>query len=157
MKNKKIIACVLAISMLIAGCGNDAGSKNNQSQDDTYVAKFDINDIIEKTDVEEFEKNHEGYYLEFYTGKDMETCTIVNYKSIKELPECQEMVEYGLASLNIDEVVYYVYFLEGDNYYSAEYDKDTKELLVENGEWFLDVDKDTKINSMLDMIDEVIK
>lgn len=157
MSSKKLkkIGVLLSMSLLYCcGCSKEE-SKDTKLADGVI---FDVENLEKKTDMKAFQKEHKGYYLEFCKDDGLESCSIVNYApDVDRIPEYQELIEYGFVSFETDDVVYSVYLMDGDTFFSAEYDADTKELLNEEGEWFLEEDKDSKINGFLNMIDEVVK
>lgn len=103
-------------------------------------------------------------------AKEFYTVTFTNYdpavkNSFKEVDN-QITISYGIGTKNefayetpelYDEPVVEFYILSNssDEYYSAVYNED-KELLSEDGEWFLDTDKSETISDYLDDCLEVM-
>ena len=112
------------------------------------------------TNVSEFEHDGATYYYENSDGIK----TVTNYHPYKfwSLPNYQEMIQFGDgAGLENDGVVYFIYAvdtsIDSDSpkaYYTAELDGETKELLFEEGEYFVnEADKNDFINRLLDVLD----
>ena len=107
------------------------------------------------------EFSHDGitYYYEYSDGIK----TITNYHPYKlfQLPEYQEMVQWGEgAGLENEGVVYFVYAVDTSvdpedpkAYYSAEFNGETKVLLCEDGEYFAsEAEKSEFIDRMINLI-----
>lgn len=116
----------------------------------------------DRWNVIEFERDGVTYYYEFANGIK----TVTNYHPYKfltwGLPDYQEMVQYGDdVGLENEGVVYFIYVvdtsIEPDDpkaYYSAELDGETKELLCEDGEYFLsEEEKNATVDRLVEIID----
>lgn len=154
---KKIGLVVLLISILLSGCSQKEGNTGNEVNEE--VNSFDVASIESKTDVDAFQQNHEGYYLEFVHEEWMKGCSVTNYDPSKldDFPAYQELIEYGNVGLDNPGIVYRISIGEEADYFSAEFDSVTKEKLSEEGTWFLDVEKEEKIAELLSIIDEIVK
>lgn len=171
----KVIALVLIIlcfgTVALTGC-----AKNDDSVDTTDVAQMyrdknaelgiDWDTIV--ASLKEADMEGSGFYLDKESleeeAKELYTVTFTNYdptvnNSFKEV-ENQIMLSFGIGTKNeyayetpefYDEPVIEVDILSNssDEYYSAVYNED-KELLSEDGEWFLDAVKSDTISGYLD-------
>lgn len=169
----KAIALVLIIlcfgTVALTGCAKSDDIADGVDVTQMYIDKnkelgIDWNGIIanlKEVDMENFyldKENLEEDAKEFYS------ITFTNYdptveNSFKEV-ENQITISYGISTKNefayetpefYDEPVVEVDILSNSSgkYYSAVYNED-KELLSEDGEWFLDTDKDETISAYLD-------
>lgn len=92
----------------------------------------------------------------------MEGIIITNHDpyDLKNLPNYQESIQYGYVSLNDENKIVYsidIFIKDTGEYYSAEYDGKTKELLYEGGGWRPESDFEHFIAERLAMVDEIIK
>lgn len=101
---------------------------------------------------------YEGYYLTREDG----ILSVTNYApyDFLNLPDYQELVEYGPgAGLENEGVVYYIFITDTskkDTYYTAEFDGETREMLCEEGAFFADENaKNETINRLLAMADKL--
>lgn len=179
----KAIALVLIIicfgTVALTGCANNDDSDDSDNDVDViqmYIDKnkelgIDWDGVIANLkkydnsglfiDRENFEEEAKEFYTVTFTNYD----PAVN-NSFKEV-ENQIMVSYGIGTKNeyayetpefYDEPVVEVYILNNSTgeSYSVVYNEN-KELLTEDGEWFLDTDKNETLAGYLDDCLTVIK
>ena len=110
--------------------------------------------------VHEFSQDGITYYYEYSDG--IKTVTNYHPTKLSSLPTYQEMVQLGDgAGLENEGVVYFVYAvdttIDPDDekaYYSAELDGTTKQLLLEDGEYFAtEAEKEAFISRLIALID----
>lgn len=135
MKKTLSIALILMMMLLVCSCG---------------------------ANVVALEGEHKGYFYEYSDGVK----TITNYHPINifSLPEYQEMIQYGDgAGLENEGVVYFIYIVDtsldpedAKAYYSAEFDGETRELLIEEGEYFSDERaKNEVVERLFEVLDSI--
>ncbi len=171
----KAIALVLIIlcfgTMALTGCSKTDGSDSSVDVTQMYIDKnkelgIDWDSVI--ANLKTLNMEDSGFYLDKENleedVKEFYMVTFTNYdptvkNSFKEVDN-QIMISYGIGTKNefayetpefYDEPVVEVDILSNSSgkYYSAVYNED-KELLTEDGEWFLDTDKDLTISNYLD-------
>lgn len=171
----KAIALVLIIlcfgTIVLTGCSKTDGSGSSVDVTQMYIDKnkelgIDWDGII--ANLKAFNMEDSGFYLDKENleeeAKEFYTVTFTNYdptveNSFKEVDN-QITISYGISTKNefayetpefYDKPVVEVDILSNSSgkYYSAVYNED-KELLTEDGEWFLDTDKDLTISNYLD-------
>ncbi|MEE1057168.1 MAG: hypothetical protein UH239_07975 [Acutalibacteraceae bacterium] len=178
MKSKKnslakAFALVLAIicfdTMALTGC-----AKSDKSVDVTqmYIDKneelgIDWKSIV--TNLKEYDMEGSGFYVDKENlEEDVDeifTISFTNYDpekggSFKDVAY-QIMISYGVQAKNefayetpefYDEPVYEIIVISNssDEYYSARYNE-KKEILFEDGEWILDIDRDETISDYINI------
>ena len=151
------VGSMIVLNALSKGNGEmfaAAAEKMGISADDLY----DVNAAEQRTDIAAFQAKHPGYYVVFEHEVGMASTAVMNYDTTaKKLPAYQEVVEFGNVSDDGGKIVYSVDIMKGTQYFSAEYDRDTKEKIKESGDWFLDEPEEEKTSALLALIDEIIK
>lgn len=180
MKTKKnILAKAIALAMVIlcfgtvalTGCAKSDDNANSVDVTQMYIDKneelgIDWNGII--ANLKEVDMEDSGFYLDKESleedVKEFYMVTFTNYDPTVEnsfkLVDNQIMISYGIGTKNefayetpefYDEPVveFYIFNNSSDEYYSAVYNED-KELLSEDGEWFLDTDKEETSKGYVD-------
>lgn len=171
----KAIALVLIIlcfgTVALTGCAKSNDNTNSVDVTQMYIDKneelgLDWDTII--ANLKECDMEGSGLYLDKESleedVKEFYMVTFTNYdptvkNSFKEVDN-QIMISYGIGTKDefayetpefYDEPVVEVDILSNSSgkYYSAVYNED-KELLTEDGEWFLDTDKSETISAYLD-------
>lgn len=160
MKNQLrfMFLVVLLSTFVIVGCsGNQESSGSDEAN---QPSDFPIADIENSFNSEEFEKNYPDYQVDFDKEPGMESISITNHDpyDVANLPDYQELIQYGYVSLNSDEKVYAIdiFNKDSDMYYSAEYDAETKEVLTEEGEWTPEGDMEEFVAERLEMMDSLL-
>lgn len=154
MSKKYFAAAFLTGALLLAGCSDEKASEKGNGG--LNIAQYE--DTFSEKD---FKKAHPDYVVTFDDEKGMESITVSNHDpfDFKALPNYQEVVQYGFVSLQEKEEVYAVdiFVKDTDEYYAAEFDKETKELLTEEGKWVPENgDLEGFVQEKLAMIDEVL-
>ncbi|MBO1003863.1 hypothetical protein [Pseudogracilibacillus auburnensis] len=150
-----LLLLMIASIGLLFGCSKNEQISTNDPSDDS----LDIEAIESNFDMAAFEEKYPSYYVEFETDSGFESIFIMNYDpyDFDHLPEYQEVVQYGFVSLTIEDVVYAVDILEGDDFYSAEFDAETGAVLSEEGDWAPDGEDLSKfVEEKLEMMEWII-
>lgn len=153
MKTKLLIlSAFLTIGIL---CAYSSNSKTETPGD------LPIKTIEKNFNEKKFTEKYPDYQVSFDKSKGFESVTITNHNpyNIFKLPNYQEVIEYGYVSMETKEIVYSIdiFIKDSGEYYHAEYDKDTKELLNEDGDWRPEGNLDQFVEERLAMVDEIIK
>lgn len=171
----KAIALVLIIlcfgTVVLTGCAKNNDNADSADVTQMYIDKnkergIDWDDVI--ANLKKHDNSGSGLYVDKENleenAKEFYTVTFTNYdpavkNSFKEVDN-QITVSYGIGTKNeyayetpefYDEPVVEVHILNNSTgkSYSSVYNEE-KELLSEDGEWFLDTDKDETISAYLD-------
>lgn len=159
----KLLMMVLIVFLAISFGSACASKSESEVNDQTNVSSdFPIETIEANFNEEAFAKKYPDYQVAFEKTEGMEAVSITNHDphDLKNLPNYQELIEYGYVSLeSSDKIVYSIdiFIADTGSYYSAEYDAETKELLTEEGDWKPEGDLETFVAERLAMIDEIIQ
>lgn len=151
------------MSLLFAGgCSSNENTSKPEIEDEPEtISDFSIEEIEKNINQKEFEKKYPGYKYNFDKYPGMESVSITNYDpyDFPDLPIYQELIQYGYVSLESEDIVYAIdiFIKDTENYYSAEFDPVTKELLVESGDWRPEGDLAEFTAERLEMIDYVLQ
>lgn len=162
MKRKFINTIVFAVLsvLCITGCSSNQQTAESENKS-KKASEFPIESIEKNLDQNEFKKKYPDYQIEFDKESGMESISIMNHdpKDIVNLPNYQELIQYGYISLESDDMVYAIDIFIDDtgSFYSAEYDAKTKELLTEEGDWTPKGDLAEFVAERLEMMDFVLQ
>lgn len=149
------LAVLLAgLALLVTGCsGGSATSTTTPTPDGT------MRELIDRIDVPAFLRLHPGLFVDTSTESGMESISLTTYDPTKPPPARQEVVGFGHLSANpsrLGDRVYSVFVLEGERFYTAEFEADTRVRLSEEGTWFLSTDRDAYVADRLATIDALL-
>ncbi len=147
---KKYILLVLSmiIALTFISCGetkeaNDSSSKTSETLD------IDINK----------QSQHEGYFVKYNYGDAI--VSITNYDpdiDTDEYPQYQELVQYGNCGIMSDDLIYYIFIVDSEDYCSFEIDAETLEVLYEENTLYTDDEtKLQKKDELILMINEYLE
>lgn len=157
MKRRTIILLII-ISIVFGGCSNTGSENDSNSQELSIESESDSNNTVLNAtyDESEFAKLYPDYYILVEDGN----ISITNYDSedMSNIPPYQELVRYGEVGFESEGIIYYVFISEGESYYNAEIDAETKEILYEEDEYFTaDGDKEIIVNQLIEMTEYVVE
>jgi PBP1b-binding outer membrane lipoprotein LpoB len=162
MKRKFISTLVFELLsiLFITGCSSNQQTAESENKSKN-TSDFPIESIEKEFDQDEFKKKYPDYHIDFDKESGMESISITNHdpKDIVNLPNYQELVQYGYISLESDDIVYAIDIFIDDtgSFYSAEYDAKTKELLTEEGDWTPEGELAEFVAERLEMMDFVLQ
>ncbi|MDQ0231660.1 hypothetical protein [Metabacillus malikii] len=157
-----LIPTFILLFVAIAGCSSDEKASEPKSNDSSKSSsELPIEEIEKRFNEKEFSKKYPDYQVNFEQESGMESVYITNHdpKDLANLPDYQELIEYGYVSLESDDMVYAIdiFLKDTESYYSAEYNAETKELITEDGDWTPEGDLEKFVSERLEMIDYVLQ
>ena len=143
---KKLLALSFCFILVFTMVGCDTGSNTDTGAGENAGTNV--------------ESKHEGYFVKYdYQDADV---SITNYdpdQDTDSYPKYQELIQYGKCGIMSDDVIYYIFIVDGeDKYCSFEIDADTMEIIYEENTLFDDdATKNAKKDALIAMIKEYIK
>ena len=165
MKNKLVTVVVILLSLLsVVGCTSNEQIEESVKTDNSNKDKNDdfyIENIEKNFNQDEFVKSYPDYQVNFEKELGMQAVSLTNHDpyDFANLPDYQELIQYGYVSMESDDIVYAIdiFIKDTQSYYSAEYDAKSKKILSEHGDWTPDGDFAEFISERLEMIDSVLQ
>lgn len=151
------LAVALSVcAVLASGCGGPAGpgpSAAPTAADPTLLAR------IEGVDRAAFLKLHPDLFVDTSTEPGMESITLTNYDPAKPPPAQQQVAGFGHLSSDASRLgdrIYSVFMLDGERFYSAEFEEGTRARISEEGQWFLPENQRTYLEARLALVDALL-